>query len=60
VVEEGARGAVVELAAIVTLEGTDRATELGGDPGEQVDDGGECVGLQPKWGKSQWTLEGTK
>ena len=26
--EEGARGGVVELAAIIRLEGTDRATEL--------------------------------
>jgi hypothetical protein len=30
--EEGARGVVVELATIITLEGTDRATELGEDP----------------------------
>jgi hypothetical protein len=34
--EERTRGVVVELAAIITLEGTDRATELGGDPGEEV------------------------
>jgi hypothetical protein len=47
--EEGARGVVVELATIITLEGTDRATELGGDLGEEVGEGGECVGLQPKW-----------
>jgi hypothetical protein len=46
--EEGARGGVVELVAIVTLEGTDRATELGGDPGEEVGEGGERVGIQPK------------
>jgi hypothetical protein len=39
--EEGARGGVVELAAIITLEGTDRAMELGGDPGEEVGVGGE-------------------
>jgi hypothetical protein len=39
-----ARG-VVELAAIITLEGTDRATELGGDPSEEVGKGGERVGL---------------
>jgi hypothetical protein len=37
---------VVELAAIVTLQGTDRA-ELGGDPGEEVCEGGERVRLQP-------------
>jgi hypothetical protein len=34
---------------IVTLEGTNRATELGGDPGEEVGEGGERVRLQPKW-----------
>jgi hypothetical protein len=39
--EEGARGGVVELVAIITLEGTDRATKLG--------EGGERVELQPKW-----------
>jgi hypothetical protein len=33
--EEGAR-VVVELATIITLEGMDRATKLGGDPGEEV------------------------
>jgi hypothetical protein len=36
--EEGARGVVVELAAIITLEGTDRVTKLGGDPSEEVSD----------------------
>jgi hypothetical protein len=46
--EEGARG-IVELAAIITLDGTDRATELGGDPCEKVGEGGERVGLQPEW-----------
>jgi hypothetical protein len=45
--EERTRGVVVELAAIMTLEGTDWATELGGDPGE-VGEGGKRVGLQPK------------
>jgi hypothetical protein len=39
---------VVELAAIVTLQGTDRATELGGDPGEEMSEHGKSVGLQPK------------
>jgi hypothetical protein len=34
--KERTRGVVVELAAIVTLQGTDRATELGGYPGEEV------------------------
>jgi hypothetical protein len=46
--EEGTRGVVVELAAIITLEGTDRATELGRDLGEKVGEGGKRVGLQPK------------
>jgi hypothetical protein len=39
---------VVELATIVTLQGTDQAIELGGDPGEEVSEGGKSVGLQPK------------
>jgi hypothetical protein len=32
--KEQSEGMVVELAAIMALQGTDRATELGGDPGE--------------------------
>jgi hypothetical protein len=39
---------VVKLASVVALQCTDRATKLGGDPGEEVSEGGECVGLQPK------------
>jgi hypothetical protein len=46
--EERAGGVVVELAAIVALQGTDRAPELGGNPGEEVSKGGERIGLQPK------------
>jgi hypothetical protein len=46
--EERPGGVVVELAAIVTLQSTDRATKLGGYPGEEVCEGGECVRLQPK------------
>jgi hypothetical protein len=46
--EEGARGVVVEPATVITLKGTNRATELGGDPNEEVSEGGECVGLQSK------------
>jgi hypothetical protein len=46
--KELARGGVVELAAIVTLEGMDRATKPGGGPGEEVGVSGERVGLQPK------------
>jgi hypothetical protein len=45
--EKGARVIVVELVAIVTLEGTNRATKLGGDLGE-VGEVDERVGLQPK------------
>jgi hypothetical protein len=46
--EGGARGVVVELAAIITLKGTNWTTELSGDPGEEVGVGAERVGLQPK------------
>jgi hypothetical protein len=34
--EERARCIVVELVAIITLEGMERAAKLGGDPGEEV------------------------
>jgi hypothetical protein len=43
--EVGARGDVVKLSDIVTLQGTNRATELGGDPGEEVGKGGKGVRL---------------
>jgi hypothetical protein len=46
--EERAGGVVVELAAIVALQGTDQAPELGGYLGEEVSEGGKCIGLQPK------------
>jgi hypothetical protein len=46
--EEGARGVVIELAAIITLEDTDWVTELGGDPSEELGEGGERAGLQSK------------
>jgi hypothetical protein len=46
--EKGARVGVVELATIVTLKGTNWATELGGDPGEEVCEGGQGIRLQPK------------
>jgi hypothetical protein len=39
---------VVELAAIVALQCTDRAPELGGYPGEEVSEGGKRVRLQQK------------
>jgi hypothetical protein len=41
-------GVVVKLAAVVTLQGMDRAVKLGGDLGEEVCEGGEHVRLQPK------------
>jgi hypothetical protein len=44
--EERPRGMVIKLAAIITLQCTDGATELGGDPGEEVSEGGKCVELQ--------------
>jgi hypothetical protein len=46
--EERTGGVVVELAAIIALQGTDRAPKLSGYPGEEVSEGGERVGLQPK------------
>jgi hypothetical protein len=46
--KERTGGVVVELAAIVTLQGTYRSTKLGGYPGEEVCEGGECVRLQQK------------
>jgi hypothetical protein len=46
--EKGARGVVVELATIITLQGTDRATELGGDTVKEVGESGERVRLQLK------------
>jgi hypothetical protein len=46
--KERARGVIVKLTAVVTLQGTDRAVKLEGDPGEEVCEGGECVRLQSK------------
>jgi hypothetical protein len=48
---------VVELATIVTLQGTDQATEFGGDPGEEVrvvkvSDFNRRGKVQRKWEKS--------
>jgi hypothetical protein len=51
--EEGARGVVVELAVVITLKGANRATKLGGDPGEEVNEGGERVRLFSLRGKVQ-------
>jgi hypothetical protein len=44
--EERPRGMVVKFAAIVTLQCTDGAAELGGDLGEEVSESGKRVGLQ--------------
>jgi hypothetical protein len=41
-------GVVVELTAIVTLQGTDRATKLGGYLGKEVCKSGKHVRLQQK------------
>jgi hypothetical protein len=46
--KERAGGVIVELAAVVTLQGTDWAVKLGGDPGEEVCEGSERVRLQSK------------
>jgi hypothetical protein len=46
--EERTGDIVVELAAIVALQGTNWAPELGGYPGEEVSEGGKRVRLQPK------------
>jgi hypothetical protein len=41
--EEGATCGVVELSTIITLKGTNWATELGGDLGEEVGKGGKGI-----------------
>jgi hypothetical protein len=46
--KERTGGVVVELAAIVKLQGTDRTTKLGGYPGEEVCESGARVRLQSK------------
>jgi hypothetical protein len=43
--KEGARGGVVELVAVIALECMNRATELGGDPSEEVAKGGKGIKL---------------
>ena len=44
--KEGTRGGVVELAAIITLEGTNRVTELGGDLGVEMGESVKGVELE--------------
>jgi hypothetical protein len=46
--EEKVEAVFVELAAIITLQGMDRETKLGGYPSEEMCEGGERVGLQTK------------
>jgi hypothetical protein len=55
--KEGARDGVVELAFIVTLEGTNRSTELGRDLGEELGEVDKRVGLQPKHKSPKKTRE---
>jgi hypothetical protein len=45
--KEGARAGVVELPAVVTLDGLDAGAELGGHIGEKVRQSGEGVRFQP-------------
>lgn len=45
--KEGTRGGVIELAAIITLEGTNRVTELVGDLGVEMGESVKGVGLEP-------------
>jgi hypothetical protein len=43
--KEGARGVVIELTTVVTLDGLHGEAELSGHPGKEVKEGGEGVGL---------------
>jgi hypothetical protein len=43
--EEFTRHIVIKLASVVTLDASDGATKLSGDPGEEVRQGGISVGL---------------
>ena len=43
---EGTDGMIIELTAIVTLDGIDGEAELSGDPGKVVNKGGERVRLR--------------
>lgn len=43
--EQGARGEVVKLATVIGLECMNRATELGGDLGKEVGEGGKRITL---------------
>ena len=43
--KERARGVVIELTPVVTLDGLDGEAELSGHPGEEVEEGGERLRL---------------
>jgi hypothetical protein len=43
--KEGARGVVIELTPVVTLDGLDGEAELSGHPGKEVEEGGKGLGL---------------
>jgi hypothetical protein len=45
--KEGARGGVVKVTTVIALKSTNQATELGGDPSEEVGEGGKGIGLEP-------------
>jgi hypothetical protein len=45
--EKEVRGGVVELVAIIIMKGTNRATELGGDPNKQMGKVVKGVVLEP-------------
>jgi hypothetical protein len=45
--EEGAHAGVVELPAVITLDGLDACAELGGHIGEKVSQGGKRVRFKP-------------
>jgi hypothetical protein len=45
--EKGARGKIVKLTTVITLENMNRATKLGGCPSKEVGEGGKGIGLEP-------------
>jgi hypothetical protein len=43
--EKGTRGVVVELTAVVTLDGLNGEAKMRGHPGKEVEEGGKCLRL---------------
>jgi hypothetical protein len=43
--EEESVGGIIKLTSIIALDASDGATKLRGHKGEEVGEGGECVGL---------------